>query len=87
MQINSDNPINPALFNDRELEVLRYVLMGFSNKEVARRLDRSPRTVDRYVEIVRFKLRARNRTHMVTRALSAGLLELTGTFAHPKRGC
>ncbi|MEM7701047.1 MAG: helix-turn-helix transcriptional regulator [Pseudomonadota bacterium] len=75
--MNSNNPINSVLFNDRELEVLRYVLQGLSNKEVARRLDRSPRTVDRYIEIVRFKLRAKNRTHMVARALSAGLLEVT----------
>lgn len=84
MQIKNDNLINATLFNDRELEVLRYVLLGLSNKEVARRLDRSPRTVDRYVEVVRFKLRAKNRTHMVACALSAGLLELTGAFASPE---
>lgn len=83
MQINGDSLSSPTLFNDRELEVLKYVLLGLSNKEVARRLGRSPRTVDRYVEIVRFKLRAKNRAHMVTRALSAGLLELTGRLAHP----
>lgn len=83
MQITGNKSITPVPFNDRELQVLRYVLQGLSNKEVARRLGRSPRTVDRYVEIVRFKLGAKNRTHMVTRALSAGLLELTGAYPAP----
>lgn len=74
---------SPALMNDpvltrRESEILEYVTLGLSAKEVARHIDISPRTVERHVENVRLKLRARNRTHMVACAVQAGLLKVNG---------
>ncbi|MEM9500798.1 MAG: helix-turn-helix transcriptional regulator [Pseudomonadota bacterium] len=77
MQPSNDNYLRAMMLTHRETEVLRCVVLGFSSKEAARKLDKSPRTIDRYVEIVRFKLRAKNRTHMVARAVQAGLLELS----------
>lgn len=62
----------------REIEILEYVTEGLSAKEVARCINISPRTVDRHIENVRLKLHAKNRTHMVVRAVKEGLLNLRG---------
>ena len=69
---------NEPVLTSREKEVLEYVILGLSAKEVARYLEISPRTVDRHVENVRLKLRARNRTHMVACAIQAGFLDFKG---------
>lgn len=69
---------NEPVLTTREQEVLEHVILGLSAKEVARYLHISPRTVDRHVENVRLKLRARNRTHMVACAVQAGFLKIGG---------
>lgn len=74
--------INAPVLTRRETEILEYVTLGLSAKEVARHIDISPRTVERHVENVRLKLRARNRTHMVICAVAAGLLQVKGNPAH-----
>lgn len=61
----------------REQQVLQLVSQGLSAKEAAQELDIAPRTVERHIENVRLKTRARNRTHMVTLALENGMLPLT----------
>ena len=63
-----------ALLTPRELEILMHVAAGWSAKEVARRVAIAPRTVERHIENIREKLRARNTTHMVSRAFAAGML-------------
>ena len=65
------------VLTDREQEILEYIAQGFSTKEAAKMIDIAPRTVDRHVENIRLKLRAKNRTHMVTCAAMAGLLQVT----------
>lgn len=62
------------LLTTREQQVLELVAQGLSAKEVAQEIDIAPRTVERHIENVRLKTRARNRTHMVTLALELGLL-------------
>ncbi len=72
----------PCLTN-REQEILELVAIGLSAKEVALEIDIAPRTVERHIENVRLKFRARNRTHMVTCAALAGLLLLEATPPTP----
>ena len=62
----------------RESEILEYIAQGLSTKEVALHTDIAPRTVDRHVENIRLKLRAKNRTHMIACAVMAGLLHVDG---------
>lgn len=62
---------------DRECEVLRYVATGLSNKEAAIQLGIAPRTVERHIENLRNKIRARNRAHMVAKAIGMGVLLAT----------
>lgn len=62
----------------REQQVLELIAQGLSAKEAAQAITIAPRTVERHIENVRLKLRARNRTHMVTLALELGLLQIDG---------
>lgn len=63
----------PVLTN-REREVLRCVATGQSNKEMAKDLGIAPRTVERHIENLRHKIRARNRAHMIAKAIAYGVL-------------
>lgn len=58
----------------RELEVLRHVAVGRTNREIARNLFLSPRTVDMHVRNVLSKLECRSRTEATTKAHELGLL-------------
>ena len=60
----------------REMEVLRLVAEGQSNKEIAFNLDISDHTVKFHVNSILTKLSARSRTEAVTQAARLGLLYL-----------
>ena len=49
---------------DREADVLRLVIAGLGNKEIAAALRLSPRTVEKHVENLRRKTGARSRTEL-----------------------
>jgi predicted ATPase/DNA-binding NarL/FixJ family response regulator len=59
----------------RELEVLRLVSVGRTNREIAQGLFLSPRTIDMHVRNVLTKLGCRSRTEATRRAAELGLLE------------
>lgn len=60
----------------REIEVLKQIAVGCSNKVVADRLQISEDTVKGHVRNILSKLNASDRTHAVTIALRRGFLEL-----------
>jgi DNA-binding NarL/FixJ family response regulator len=62
--------------SEREIEVLRLVAAGCSNKVVAARLLISEDTVKGHVHNILSKLDANDRTHAVTIALRRGFLEI-----------
>ena len=62
--------------SDRELEVLRLVAEGLSNKEIADVLSISTHTVARHVTNIMRKLDAANRAQAATMAFRRGLLAL-----------
>lgn len=57
---------------DRQIEVLREMAKGLSNKEIARVLDMSPATVKVHVAAILNRLKVKNRTQAVTIAREAG---------------
>jgi DNA-binding CsgD family transcriptional regulator len=59
---------------ERELEVLRQIAAGRSNKEIAQRLGVSPNTVKSHVAQLFAKLGAKRRTDAVNRARELGLV-------------
>jgi DNA-binding NarL/FixJ family response regulator len=62
--------------SERELEILRHVAAGLSNKVIADRLLISADTVKSHVANVMAKLAANDRTHAVTIALKQGYFDL-----------
>lgn len=58
----------------REMAVLTELAAGYSNKEIARRLDVSPNTIKTHVARLFEKLGARRRTDAIARARELGLL-------------
>jgi len=60
--------------SDRELEVLRLVATGLTNREVAERLTIAVRTVDRHVTSILAKLEVSSRTAASTFAQEHGIL-------------
>lgn len=66
------DPDDRPVLSAREREVLLLIAKGLSAKEVALRTSLSPRTVEHHVETIRHKLRARNRAHIVLKALAYG---------------
>ena len=69
----------------REQEILEFVAKGLSAKEIAGQIGIAPRTVEGHIDSVRLKVRARNKAHMVTQAVLAGVLKLgePGRNGHP----
>jgi len=61
----------------REVDVLRLLSLGFTNQEVAERLNLSARTIESHRQHIMAKLRLSTRAQMVRVALDAGLLSVT----------
>ena len=61
---------------EREVEVLKFIARGCSNKVVADRLNISEDTVKGHVRDILSKLKANDRTHAVTIALHRGFFEI-----------
>lgn len=67
-------PGSPEGLTSRELEVLRLMVAGARNGEIAERLVISPHTVKNHVKNILAKLDARSRTEAAARARELGLL-------------
>lgn len=70
----------------REREILLLTAHGMSDAEISGALSISPRTVGSHLANIREKLRAKNRTHLVARALRAGLLAIRTEHTSPSPG-
>lgn len=79
MMVNKGGPMirlaeNAPVLTRREAEVVRLVADGYSAKEAALNLKIAPCTVERHIENVRLKTRARNRAHMIAHVVFGGLI-------------
>jgi response regulator RpfG family c-di-GMP phosphodiesterase/DNA-binding CsgD family transcriptional regulator len=68
-------PTAPAGLTARQLEVLRLVTRGMSNRQIASQLSISPRTVDRHVADVYTRIGVSSRAAAALYAIEHGLLE------------
>jgi DNA-binding NarL/FixJ family response regulator len=59
---------------ERELEILRLMVAGWNNKQIARGLDLSEGTVKNHVSRILAKLGVRDRTRAVLKAIEEGLV-------------
>jgi len=69
----SRDPVDGKL-TDREIEVLRLLAGGYSNREIGTALGVAERTVKNHVSSILAKLWVRDRTRAVLKAISLGLL-------------
>ena len=68
------DPKEPALLTPRQTEVLRYVVRGLTNREIAAQLDLSERTVDRHVSDILVRIDAPTRAAASAFAVGHGLI-------------
>lgn len=64
----------PEHLSPRERDVLRFLVRGYSNPEIARALDVSLSTVKTHIEHIHSKLRVSDRTQAAVKAIEMGLL-------------
>ena len=76
------SPEFPAGLTEREVEVLRFIAKGLSNREIANELVLSERTVQRHISNLYTKIDARNRVEATSFALTE-LAEGTPTPSNP----
>jgi LuxR family maltose regulon positive regulatory protein len=73
-RVADKSPVPPGILSDRELEILRLVEAGLSNRQIAGRLVISPGTAKRHVHNIFEKLEAGDRLHAVNRARELKLI-------------
>ncbi len=69
-----EEPASAGILTDRELEVVRLLARGMSNKDIAARLNLSTQTVKFHLTNVYRKLEVENRTGAVSAAFDAGMM-------------
>ncbi len=60
----------------REIEILSYLILGLSNKNIGEKLYLSPETIKTHVGNIVAKMHARDRTHAAVLGLASGLVSL-----------
>ena len=71
-------PVDDFGLTPREKETLELLARGFSQKEVARKLDISPHTVGAHVKAIYSKMAVNSRSEAVFEAVQSGLIDLGG---------
>jgi DNA-binding CsgD family transcriptional regulator len=69
------NRFSNDLFSERELQILRLIEAGCTNREIAQKLVLSLETIKWYNKQIYEKLGVHNRTHAVAAAKDAGLID------------
>lgn len=73
-RVRADKDKPDSQLTERELEILDYIVKGFSNKQIGYELDISKRTVDTHRTNIMKKLDAKNTAMIVKEAIDRGLV-------------
>jgi DNA-binding CsgD family transcriptional regulator len=65
-----------AIFTKREIDVLFYLIRGYSAKETGKKLSRSNRTIESHIENMKHKYGVNNRQQLIEKALINGYLSI-----------
>lgn len=74
-QKGSKNRCGPSTLTSRELDVLKLMIIGKSNIDIATILELSPLTIKNHVHNILYRLSAENRTAVLFNALRLGIIE------------
>ena len=74
---NEATRASPSGLTTKELQVLQLLAQGCTNAQLARRLHRSPKTIDHHVSAILEKLSVHSRTEAVATALARGMVSAT----------
>ncbi len=62
-------------FSQREIEVIRLIVRGLTNKGIAKELDISIDTVKTHLKHILAKMQVKSRTHAAVKALRSGMVD------------
>lgn len=71
-------PESARALSPREVDAMTFLAMGYNRAQAANTMAISEHTLRVYIESARFKLGAMNTTHAVARAMSQGLIVMSG---------
>ena len=74
MSVEFESFDNPEPLTEKEVEILRLIAAGYSNKEIADAMFKSTGTIKNQVSSVMAKLGVRDRTRAVIKALEQGVI-------------
>lgn len=83
---NEATRTNASGLTTKELEVLQLLVQGRTSAQMARRLHRSPRTVDHHVGAILQKLGVHSRSEAVAAAFALGMVAAAGAVPRPPAG-
>ncbi|HHY74296.1 MAG TPA: response regulator transcription factor [Bacillus bacterium] len=74
---NKNNKVLTSILTDREKEIVRLTMLGFSNKEISLKLHISPKTVENHKTRIMQKLNLTNKHELIKYGINNKYLELT----------
>lgn len=74
---NKNNKVDRSVLTDREKEIVRLTMLGYSNKEISMKLHISPKTVENHKSRVMQKLNITNKHELIKYGINNKYLELT----------
>ena len=74
-RFNPNKPVDKIAFNEKELEVMRFICKQFSTKEISEAMHLSGRTIEGYREKILEKTLARNTAGIVVYAIQHGIFK------------
>ena len=68
----------------REVEILKYVIWGYTAKRIGQSLNISFRTVEAYIDILKLKLYCHSKSEIIEKAIKIGLVQRLDIYTTDK---
>jgi DNA-binding CsgD family transcriptional regulator len=77
-----EDDFNNAYFSAREIAVFKRILLGCSARQIGEILKISPKTVEDYIECIKYKLQAKSKGEIIATAIQFGLTHVLHLKTH-----